>query len=319
MNNALNVIGIDLGGTHMRASLVNSAGEILASEKDKTPKTPDALLARLQDMTEAVSKEKPAAIGLATAGLVDGKSGVILVSPNMEAAVGQPICATLAERFSVPVAICNDASAAALGEKWMGAGREFDNFILLTLGTGIGGGVVHNGRVLDIAAELGHMTIDLNGRRCSCGMYGCLEAYASASAIVQRATHEMSEGRESMIKERCDGNFYKVTASVIYDLALEGDILSREVLKDAGSYLGIGIASLVNIFSPQAVIIGGGVRGAWNFIYPEIKARVSKISFAPLVADLKILPSELSDTAGVLGAARIALDLLSERRAGEFA
>ena len=307
------VVGIDLGGTNLRAAAVTGDGRIVSKLKEPTPKTMADLKVLLLGVVDSLSGGKAAAVTLALAGVVDGRGGKVSVSPNLEAVVGQPLKSFLEDATSLPVNLVNDAAAAALGEKWLGAGRPFDDFLILTLGTGIGGGVIHQGKLLDIAAEFGHMSIDMKGPRCHCGRHGCLEAYASATAVVDRAVRELGDERESLIRNCCDGNYYKVTAEIIYNTALDGDIMCREILKDAGANLGVGVANLVNIFSPQAVIFGGGMLGAWNFISPEVISKVSKLVFQPLSSNLKILRSELSGDAGVLGAARLAFDGLKAK------
>jgi len=307
------VIGIDLGGTNVRAAAVTEDGQIVSKLKKPTPKTAADLKVLLLEIVDSLSGGQAAALTLASAGVVDARDGKVQASPNLEAVVGQPLKNFIQEAAALPVSIVNDAAAAALGEKWLGAGRPFDDFLLLTLGTGIGGGVIHRGNLLDVAAEFGHMSIDKKGPLCHCGRHGCLEAYASATAVVDRAVQELNDERESLVRGCCDGNYYKVTSEIIYDTALDGDIMCREILKDAGSNLGVGVANLVNIFSPQAVIFSGGLLGAWNFIYPEVASKVSKLSFQPLSSELKILRSELSGDAGVLGAARLAFDGLNAK------
>lgn len=304
------VIGIDLGGTSLRAAAVTQDGSIVSKLKQTTPSTAPDLKKLLLETVNSLSRDKASAITLASAGIVDKRGIEVAASPNLEAAAGQPLKSFLEDATALPVNLVNDAAAAALGEKWMGAGRPFDDFILITLGTGVGGGVIHQGKLLDIAAEFGHMSINTKGPLCHCGKHGCLEAYASATAVVDRAVQELGEERESMVRNCCDGNYYKVTSKIIYDTALDGDIMCREILKDAGANLGVGVANLVNIFSPQAVIFSGGMLGAWNFIFPEVSSKVSKLAFEPLSSDLKILRSELSGDAGVLGAACMAFDRL---------
>lgn len=306
------MVGIDLGGTNVRAALIDEAGHILARNREETPREAALLQETIVRMVAEISEGRAQAVVLAAAGLVDPRTRRILRSPNLEAIVDLPVVEALTQKLSIPVGLVNDAAAAALGEKWKGAGQPFNDFVLLTLGTGIGGGVVHKGRLLDIAAELGHMSINAEGPACQCGRRGCLESYASATAIVDRAVKELVSGRDSLARACCDGNYYKVTAEIIFKTAMEGDLLCREIIKDAAFHLGSGVANLVNIFSPEAVIFSGGLLGAWQFIKPEVQTRVTRLAFKPLDRDLKLLPSTLGDDAGVLGAARLALDLMAE-------
>jgi glucokinase len=293
-------IGIDLGGTNLRVALVTRDGEIISKEKEPTSeKTLDSLF-RLSD---SFFSEDIAGIGLGVAGLVDREGGKITISPNIPAIEGINLVKEIREKFRVPVFIENDANAAALGEKWIGAGRKFSDFVLFTLGTGIGGGIVKDKKLLNVAAEIGHMTIKVNGEKCFCGNSGCLESYASARAIVSTVVSALEKGRESMLKQSYGGNFYKLSVEDIYRMALEGDSLARDVIKEAGRYLGVGIASIVNVLSPEAIILSGGLTGAWDIYIREAINEASKRAFKVLFNAVKIIPSLLGDDAGIIGSA----------------
>jgi glucokinase len=207
----------------------------------------------------------------------------------------------------VPVCIENDANTAALGEKWVGAGRDFKSFAMLPLGTGIGGGIIYNGRLLQVASEPGHTTVEADGIRCRCGNTGCLESYSSSWSMVESIVSAIENGTESSMRECCKGNFYRTTPEEIYRYALDGDSLARETLKRAGRYLGIGIANLINLLSPEAVILGGGLIGAWNIYVEEAIKEASKRSFPALFEKTKIIPAGLEDEAGMIGAAYMML------------
>lgn len=183
----------------------------------------------------------------------------------------------------------------------MGAGKGFNNFVLLTLGTGIGGGIIYDGRLLNVSAEIGHMSIIANGVKCSCGNFGCLESYASARAILDYAVTALEHGTESILREFHQGNVYKLTPEDIYKTALDGDNLSRDVLREAGKYLGVGISNMINIFSPDAIILAGGLIGAWNIYIQEAMKEASKRTFKQLFEKVKIIPSSLGDNAGIIG------------------
>jgi glucokinase len=293
-------IGIDLGGTNLRVALVTRDGEIIRKEKEPTS---EKILDSLFRLSDSIFSEDIAGIGLGVAGLVDREGGKITISPNIPAIVGINLAKEIRERFRVPVFIENDANAAALGEKWIGAGKEFSDFVLFTLGTGIGGGIIKDTKLLDVAAEIGHMTINADGEKCHCGNSGCLEAYASVRAILSKVISALEKGRESMLKQFHNGNFYKLSAEDIYRTALEGDSLAREVLKEAGRYLGIGIANIVNVMSPEAIILAGGLKGAWDIYVQEAIKEASKRAFKKLFDAVKIIPSLLGDEAGIIGSA----------------
>jgi len=293
-------IGIDLGGTNLRVALVTRDGEIIRKEKEPTS---EKILDSLFRLSDSIFSEDIAGIGLGVAGIVDRKGGKIAISPNIPALEGINLVKEIREKFRVPVFIENDANAAALGEKWIGTGKEFSDFVLFTLGTGIGGGIVKDKKLLDVAAELGHMTIKVNGEKCFCGNSGCLESYASARAIVSRVVSALEKGRESMLKQSHSGNFYKLSVEDIYRMALEGDSLARDVIKEAGKHLGIGIANIVNVMSPEAIILAGGLTGAWDIYIQEAIQEASKRAFKVLFDAVKIIPSLLGDEAGIIGSA----------------
>lgn len=302
MNNNYS-IGIDLGGSALRIALVSREGKVI--KKIKVP-SGDKVVASLLDSIAQIINNKVVGIGIGVAGLIDRDKGVVLRSPNLPPIEGVEVTRTLKERFKVPVMIENDANVAALGEKWLGAGKEFRDFVLLTLGTGIGGGVIYDGRLMNISAEIGHMVILAGGTKCSCGNLGCLETYASARAILTNVIKALEEGVDSSLRKLYEGNFYKLTAEDVYNMALDGDNLSRDILREAGRYLGIGISNVVNIFSPEAVILAGGLAGAWNIYVQEAIREASRRCFKELFDNTKVLPSTLKDDAGILGAACLA-------------
>lgn len=300
-------IGIDIGGTNLRAALISGAGEVI--KKVKGPSAGN-VMETLQNAVRSLytdvgidPQRDVAGIGIGIAGLLDRKKGIVLLSPNLHSVEGINFVEALHKQFSVPVFIENDANAAALGEKWMGAGREFNNFVLLTLGTGIGGGLVYEKKLVNVSAELGHMSINADGEKCQCGNYGCLELYAAANAINTKVVAALGKGAESILRECCKGNFYKITPEDIYRSALEGDNLAREALKDAGRYLGVGLANIINIMSPEAIILTGGLIGAWNIYVQEAIREASRRTFKALSDAVRIIPSSLGDDAGTIGSA----------------
>lgn len=294
------VIGIDIGGTNLRVALISGRGEVI--RKIKEPSRVN-VLESLQRAVESLFSDNIKGIGIGVAGLVDRKEGVVLCSPNLHDVEGVKFKESLGKQFPVPVLVENDANAAAFGEKWIGAGKEFNSFVLLTLGTGIGSGIIYKGMLSDFAAEIGHMSINADGEKCPCGNYGCLELYAAANAIHAKVVSALEKGSESVLRECCNGNIYKITAEDIYKHAIEGDNLAREALKEAGRYLGIGFANIINIISPEAIILTGGLIGAWNIYVQEAIKEASRRSFKALFDKVKIIPSLLGDDAGMIGAA----------------
>lgn len=305
MEDKHNVIGIDVGGSSIKVGVVSNSGQL--EKKSKIPNTGRTSIDNLIKFLDESIDKNVIAIGIGVAGLIDKDSGKILISPNIDYIEELDILEILKERFKLPVFIENDANSASIGEMWVGAGREFSDFVLLTLGTGIGGGIIYRRKLLDIPAEIGHMSIKSDGNKCSCGALGCLESYASASAILFNAITMLEKGRNSILKDLHNGNFYKLTVEDIYSSAIEGDNLSREILKEAGRYLGIGIANIVNIFGPEAIILTGGLIGAWDIYINEAIKEASRRAFKELYNKVKIIPSLLKDDAGIIGSAYLAL------------
>lgn len=302
-------IGIDIGGTNLRVALVSREGEII--RKIKKPSSEQVVESVFEAIAEIKDSEF-AGIGLGIAGLIDRNRGGIFVSPNLHAVEGIEIVEIMKNKYKVPVFIENDANVAALGEKISGAGKSFDNFVLLTLGTGIGGGIIYHGNLMNVSAEIGHMSINSDGEKCPCGNTGCLENYASARAMITRAVSMLEKGTESLLKECCKGNFYKITPENIYLSALDGDTLSRDILREAGKYLGVGLANIINIMSPEAIILTGGLVGAWNIYVQEAIKEASRRALKDLFDSVKIIPSSLGDNAGLIGAASLVFDNLQK-------
>lgn len=317
-------IGLDIGGTNVKAVVVSENGERLFSYRYPTPvvqqgdkeSLKERLVNILRDFINRVKeqdigKTEIAGIGVGVAGLVDTKRGIVIESPNIEAMVDIGLRELYEREFQIPVIIENDANSYAYGEKWIGAGKDLDTFIIITLGTGLGGGLIYKGELFTGPFEIGHMVIEPNGRFCPCGNWGCLESYASGRAIMDRATSSLEKGAQSMLMKCCDGNFYKLTPADVYNTALEGDTLSREIFRELGQYLGIGISNLINLVGPEAIIIGGGLIGAWDLFIEELKKEVSKRAFKMLLSETGILKSGLrKDDGGAMGSAGLALRAL---------
>jgi glucokinase len=302
-------IGLRLDGTNIRVALVAEDGEII--RKIKQPSSEDILDASCRSI-EAIKNSEAVGIGIGVAGLIDRKNGTVLVSPNLPAVEGVKIVKEIQSRYRMPAVIENDTNVSALGEKVCGTGKSFDNFVLLTLDAGIGGGIINQGHMLNISAELGHMSINAEGEKCPCGNIGCLENYASARAMIAKALQMLEKGTESLLKDCYQGSIYKITTEDIYKTALEGDTLSREILRNAGKHLGVGLANIINTLSPEAIILTGGLIGAWNIYIQEAIREASRRAFKHLFDSVKIIPSSLGEDAGVIGAACLVFNELTD-------
>ncbi|RJR14611.1 MAG: ROK family protein [Nitrospiraceae bacterium] len=317
-------IGLDIGGTNTKTIIAAQNGEVLLSRKSPTPVSTEKDRERIENRLVTNLKEflndeaakqiisdssELAGIGIGVAGLIDRRRGRIIQSPNISSLNGVAMREVFEKEFSLPVILENDANAYAYGEKWIGAGKDLENFVVLTLGTGLGGGLIYKGRLYEGPMEVGHMTIVPSGRYCTCGSSGCLESYASGRAIVDRVISSLEKGTESLLSKCCDGNIYKITPEVIYETALEGDSLCREVFREVGQFLGIGIANLINILGIDAVIIGGGLIGAWDMFIDELSKEAQKRAFKLLSTDVKILKSALTKDGGSTGAAGLLFNM----------
>lgn len=309
------IVGIDLGGTNIVAGTVSEDGsEILGvlSEPTGAEGGADAVVDRIVHLAKksiAAAKVKAiAGVGIGSPGPLDTKTGVVLLTPNL-GWVNMPLRDRVAAGLGLPATLDNDANCAIYGEWWRGAARGMQHVIGLTIGTGIGGGIVLNGDIYrgasDIAGEVGHMTIDSTGRLCKCGNYGCLEAYASGPAIAARATEGTQAGADTSLPRYVNNDLSKITAQVVYDAAHDGDEFALEVVRDTAKFLGAGVASLINIFNPQVVVICGGVTLAGDKLFVPLRSEVKRRAFKPAVDVCRILPGELPGTAGVYGAAAV--------------
>jgi glucokinase len=314
------VIGVDLGGTNLRTAIVGSEGEILDKHKEAS-KAADGwvmVVARLIDniRRQLVIGERMGAevvaVGVGAPGVILVDKGIVVKSPNFPDWNNLPLKAELEKALKIPVFIENDANAAALGEKWHGAGRGIKSMIHVTLGTGVGGGIILDNKIWHgadgMAGEIGHMTLIPDGRQCTCGNTGCLETYASARGIVQSFREELEKQELPAAEILKD-----VTSEKVYQAAREGDAVAQRVMKGMGRMLGIGIASLINIFNPERVVIGGGVKDAWPLFIGATHEEIMKRAFQIPAERTEIVPSSLGDDAGMVGAAAVALELQNTR------
>lgn len=316
------VLGIDIGGTNLVVGNVAEDGSVLhalGTEPTHAEAGATAVVDRLVALAERAiartRREVPGAqivgVGVGAPGPLDTRSGVVLLTPNL-GWVNMPLRKIIHDRLGLPTALDNDANCAVLGEWWVGAARGARHAIGITIGTGIGGGLVLDGKLYhgasDVAGEIGHTTIDTEGRRCKCGNYGCLEAYASGPNIAMRAIEAAEAGAETSLSRLVDGDLRKITAQTVYEAAREGDELALEVVNDTAKFLGAGIANLLNIFNPEVVVVCGGVTLAGDHLFVPLRREVARRAFRPAVQACRIVPGELLNTAGVYGAARVFLD-----------
>jgi glucokinase len=312
------IVGVDLGGTNIVVGAMPFDGTAelgMRSLPTKAEEGADAVVDRIAAMVEAVisdtmaqmnaPREEFIGVGIGAPGPLDRKSGVVIVSPNLRWH-DYPLRDEVSKRVGLPATLDNDANCATLGEWWCGAARGRRNVVGMTLGTGIGGGLILDGRLYhgssDAAGEIGHTTIDSTGRRCSCGNYGCLEAYASGPAIAERARESLVADGTSEILQLVSGDPEKITAQTVYEAAKHGDAIALEVVRDTAKFLGIGISNLLNVLNPDMVVIAGGVTQAGDPLFEPLRAEVRRRAFKPAVDACEIVPGILPLSAGVVGA-----------------
>ena len=256
-------------------------------------------------------------ISVAAAGVIDAERGLITVSPNLPGWCDVPLRDIIGERYGVDAFLVNDASAAVLGEHRFGAGRTVSHLVMLTLGTGIGGGIIINGELYGgacgSAGEIGHMMIDVDGPECACGNRGCLEALASGTAVARDAIKRIDQGGKSCLVEMVGGKLEGITAEKVGEAARNGDSLARDVLARTAHYLGVGMVNLVNIFNPEMIILGGGMARLGDLLIGPARRVVAEKAFKISSQAAHIVAAQLGDKAGVYGAAVFAFEQSARR------
>lgn len=317
------VAGVDLGGTKIRTALADLSGRVLAEVTVPTEASGGMrhVVERILSTLERVQREagvdgrRVAALGVGVPGPLDPESGVVYTAPNL-GWQNVPVKSILEEKTGVPVYLENDADLAALGEHAFGAGRGTENMVYVTVSTGIGGGLILNGRLYrgsyGGAGEIGHTVVLPGGPPCRCGKRGCLEALASGTAIAQRAVGLVESGAGRGILDAAGGRPEGVTAGAVAAAAAAGDVEALFLMREAARYLGLGLANVITLLSPSLVVLGGGVMGAGEFFYDEICRQVYTAVVGP-AAKARIVPAALGGRAGVLGAVHLALAAEEER------
>ena len=312
---------MDIGGTNMVVGLVPlEGGAVLGVQKlltraetggeDVVRRAVEAAEKSMVEVFEAEggTRDQVAGIGIGAPGPLNREAGILLEAPNLGWR-NFPLRSLVSDGLGLPAEVDNDANCATYGEWWVGAGQGSKVLVGLTLGTGIGGGLVLNGElhhgVSDAAGEFGHTTIDSTGRKCKCGNYGCLEAYASGPNIAARAVEGIESGAESVLVELVEGNLEKVTAATVYEGVVLGDPYAHEVMKETAKFLGVGVANLINALNPDVVVIAGGVTRAGDHLFVPLVKEVRRRAFRSAVDACRIVPAALPETAGVIGAAGI--------------
>ena len=308
------VLAADLGGTNLRVAAVNCDGTILYRTRRETArgKSADEIVRQIVESAvecraNCADSYQVKGICAAIPGTIDFGAGIITVAPNLPALNNFKMVAALESELGIKAILENDANAAALGESWCGASKGYASSILVTLGTGVGGGIIIDGRIVRgadaMAGEIGHICVEAFGTICRCGSVGCVEQYSSASAIVRIAEELAEQYPASNLK-----NIMSPTASDVFEAGTNGDELALEVFRQMGFYLGVALSSLINVLNPEIIVIGGGASAGWNLFMPHTQETIRQRAFGSISKNALIVRGELGDDAGLLGGARLVFD-----------
>jgi glucokinase len=307
-------IGVDLGGTHLRAVRLDQEGHIHAHQRVATASTagPTAVITQIEQLITQVIGDRDRSeilgVGVASPGPVDLQAGVARQAPTIQGWYDVPLRAILSERTGLPVELNNDGHVATLGEWRFGSGQGCEHFVYVTISTGIGGGVISDGRLVlgrqGMAAELGHMTLQPDGPLCCCGNHGCWEALASGSALAQFARQALARGARSTIAAIAAGAL--VSGAHVAEAAAQSDELALRLLRDEGEWIGIGLVNLLHLYAPDRIALGGGVMASMPLLEAHIRRVIAQRAMPPF-RDIPFQLAELGDNAGVIGAATLVL------------
>lgn len=307
------IIGVDLGGTNIKGALLDTTGNIIAKEQTATlantgPENVAKRMSKIISSLEAAASlggNRVLGLGVGVPGQPDSRLGSVVFAPNLRWR-NVPLIEYLRRTTTLPVFLENDANLAALGEQWRGAGRGSVNMVMITIGTGIGGGLVLNGRLYSgtngTAGEIGHTIIDPNGLLCSCGRRGCLETMTSATAMVRMAKEAIDLGEVTELSKS-----ENLEARDIIMAARAGDKIADQIIKTAAYYLGLGLGNVINLFNPDTIVVGGGVSHAGDILFGPLRAYTQASSLESAAETVKIMPAELGNDAGCIGAAAFVL------------
>lgn len=310
-------IGIDVGGTNVKIALVDGEGKIIYSNSVPTyaqmgyEYTVNNIKQAIRDLMKETNTDAKEieGIGFDFPGQVDYKTGVVKLAPNIPGWVNVPIAQMIEEEFNIPTRIDNDVRCAALGELKFGAGKGCENFVCITVGTGIGSGLVINGQLVrgaaNAAGEIGHIKLKMNGGPiCGCGDTGCLEAFASGPSIVAMAQEYLKGGKSTKFREMA-GADGEITPYIVAKAAEAGDPVAKRIFEIVGTYIGMGLVSVINLLNPEKVIIGGGVAAAGDLLLDPIRKTIKERAMVVAGNSVEIVPAELGNSAGVIGASML--------------
>ncbi len=307
-------IGIDLGGTNIKSGIVTDEGKIIRTNIIKTysERGPEKVIQQIEKGIKILLKNNRLKIdgaGIGAPGSVTQREGIVKNPPNLPGWGEVPLKKILEGKIKKQVYVENDANAAAIGELMFGAGKQINSFIMITLGTGVGGGIIIEKKLYrgttGAAGEIGHVTIDYKGKHCKCGSYGCIETYIGNSYLVEDVKKKLKKHKESVIYELIKGDYKLLTPKIIGEAAKKDDEFAKDIIRDAGKKLGFALSSVVNLLDIETIIIGGGVAGLGSLLFESVKNGVKDRVLQPLKGKIIIKHAKLKNQAGVKGASAL--------------
>ncbi|MHB8852167.1 MAG: ROK family protein [Ignavibacteriaceae bacterium] len=308
-------IGVDLGGTNVKVGIVSQNGKIIkkVSVETKAQGGPEKVIQQIKKSIDEVLNKNELrihGIGIGSPGTVSTKKGTVEDPPNLPGWGKVNLGKIIQKEFKIDVKVENDANAAAIGEMIFGAGKSYESFVMVTLGTGVGGGIIYNRKLFrgefGAAGEIGHISIDINGPQCKCGSFGCVETYLGNSYIVKRVQTELENNQSSKIWQLINNDLNLLTPIIIQTALEQGDEYAKGVVQSLGKYLGTALASVGNCLDNGTFIIGGGVGGFGTPLFNSVKETISARVLKPLRKRIKVLPAKLKNDAGIKGASALA-------------
>lgn len=308
------VIGVDLGGTAIKVGVVDRDGKIIKKVTVDTLASggPDIIIHQIKKGIDSVIKEyekEISGIGIGAPGVVSKKKGTVENAPNFSNWKRVHLGKIIEKEYNIKTFVENDANAAAIGELIFGAGVGLKDFIMVTLGTGVGGGIIMNGKIYrgesGAAGELGHITINADGNLCNCSGKGCVESYIGCNYLIERVSGELQNHPESKIFEILDNNLEKLSPQIINDAATAGDEYAKSIIRDSGRYLGYALTSAINILDICTIIVGGGVSGFGKILFDTLESTIKERVLTSHKENIKIIPAKLKNEAGIKGASAL--------------
>jgi glucokinase len=311
------IVGVDIGGTNVKVGLVSLGGVVYKKAVFSTKAYPTkaklikALLSHIESLIAEgnIKRKDIRGIGIGSPGLVDSDRGIIHYLVNIAGFTQVPLKRIIEKRLRIPTFLDNDVNVVCLGELYYGRGKGARNMVCITLGTGVGGGIVINGALYRgsslSAGEVGHATINEHGPSCNCGNYGCMETYVGNAAIVKHALRRLRNNKKSLMYELAQRKTSNITPKIISEAANRGDAVAKDILQETGQHIGVGLSTIVNILNPERIIIGGGVAEAGKILFDAIRMTVQKRAMRVPAQTVSIVKSKLGQDAGLIGAAAL--------------